>query len=449
MSQHQTPYFESSQAEDPSRASQLLGRILVLGLCVLLIFAVLSFGAVEDWSIFLFEIGATALGLVWIGRQLALGQVNILKNPLYLPALLFFIVVLVQIAFGTSAYPYVTKYASFQYVSYGIVLWIASNCIRGREQRKAFALIMIVFGACYAFFALTQDLTSNSKLFWIRTPRFPGSIYGSYVNRNHYAGLMEMLAPIALVVSLSRLLPSVQRVFVGFCGILMASTIFLCGSRGGMVAFLLEIVLLGALLISSHRRAPVMLAYATLCVSVLVFIFLSNNGRGLARIGDLSPGIRPQIMRDSVAMFAKKPVLGWGLDTFPTVYPQYRSFYTNLFINQAHNDYVQLLVETGIIGFALMVWFLIGVYRRGFAALRHWRDHWDRTISLAALIGSTGIMIHSFVDFNLHIPANAAFFYVLCALSASELQASDSRLRLRESTWHEVRSKAAKTLAPI
>src|SRR6185369_15164227 len=182
MSQHQTPYFESSQAEDPSRASQLLGRILVLGLCVLLIFAVLSFGAVEDWSIFLFEIGATALGLVWIGRQLALGQVNILKNPLYLPALLFFFVVLVQIAFGTSAYPYVTKYASFQYVSYGIVLWIASNCIRGREQRKAFALIMIVFGACYAFFALTQDLTSNSKLFWIRTTRFPGSIYGSYVN---------------------------------------------------------------------------------------------------------------------------------------------------------------------------------------------------------------------------------------------------------------------------
>jgi O-antigen ligase len=449
MNQNQTPCLESPQTEGPPFISRFLDRVLVPGLCVLLIFAVLAFGAVEDWSIFLFEVGAAVLGLIWMGKQLACGQFQILKNPLYLPACLFFIVVLAQIAFGVSAYPYVTKYAALQYVSYGVVLWIASNCIRGREQRKVFALIMIVFGASYALFALTQDLTSNAKLFWLRTPRFSGSIFGSYVNRNHYAGLMEMLAPIPLAVSFSRLLPGVQRVLVGFCGILMASTIFLCGSRGGMIAFTLEIVLLGALLLSSQRRAPAMLAYAAVCISVLVFIFLSNNGRGLARIGDLSPGIRPQIMRDGVTMFSKKPVWGWGLDTFPTVYPQYRSFYTNLFINEAHNDYVQLLVETGVIGCALMVWFLIGVYRQGLAALRHWRNHWDRTVSLAALIGCTGIMIHSFVDFNLHITANAAFFYALCALSASELQASDSRLRLRQSTWREVPGKAAKTLAPI
>src|SRR5262245_29332970 len=80
--------LECPQSEDPSRASQFWERILVLGLCGLLIFAVLSFGAVEDWSIFLFEVGATVLGLVWIGKQLALGQAKILNNPLYLPALL-------------------------------------------------------------------------------------------------------------------------------------------------------------------------------------------------------------------------------------------------------------------------------------------------------------------------------------------------------------------------
>jgi len=118
----------------------------------------LAFGAVEDWSIFLFEIGAAVLGLVWISKQLASGQLHILKNPLYLPACLFFMVVLAQIVFGISAYPYVTKYAALQYVSYGIVLWIASNCVRGREQRKAFALIMIELGATKALIELTQDL---------------------------------------------------------------------------------------------------------------------------------------------------------------------------------------------------------------------------------------------------------------------------------------------------
>ena len=447
MNEIQIPGLEPLQTEDSPSVSQFFDRALVLGICFLLMFAVLAFGAVEDWSIFLFEVGAAGLGLVWLSKQLALGELHISKDSLYLPALMFFIVVLAQIAFGISAYPYATKYAALQYVSYGIVLWIASNCVRRREQRKAFALIMIVFGASYALFALSQDLTSNSKLFWIRTPRFSGSIYGSYVNRNHYAGLMEMLAPIPLVVSLSQLLPGVQRIFVGFCGILMASTIFLCGSRGGMLSFMLEVLLLGALLLSNHRRTPVMLAYAALCISVIVFISVSSNGRGLARIGDLSPGIRPQIIRDSVAMFAKRPVWGWGLDTFPTVYPQYRSFYTNLFINEAHNDYAQLVVETGIVGLALMVWFLVSVYRRGFAALRHWRNHWDRTISLAALMGCTGIVIHSFVDFNLHIPANAAFFYVLCALSASDLQITDSKLLIRQPTRHRVRLKSATTLA--
>lgn len=140
----------------------------------------------------------------------------------------------------------------------------------------------------------------------------------------------------------------------------------------------------------------------------------------MARIGDLSPGIRPQITKDSLRMFLKRPILGWGLGTFPTVYPRYRSFYTNLFVNEAHNDYAQLLAEMGLLGFTLAVCFLAGMYHRGLSASRRWQNHWDGTVSLAALIGCTGILLHSFVDFNLQIPANAAMFYVLCALAASE-----------------------------
>ena len=68
-------------------------------------------------------------------------------------------------------------------------------------------------------------------------------------------------------------------------------------------------------------------------------------------------------------MFSQRPIWGWGLGTFPTVYPSYRSFYTNLFVNEAHNDYAQLLVETGLLGFALMLWFLICLYRLRIANL--------------------------------------------------------------------------------
>jgi O-antigen ligase len=123
--------------------------------------------------------------------------------------------------------------------------------------------------------------------------------------------------------------------------------------------------------------------------------------------------------KDSLRMFSMRPIWGWGLGTFPTVYPSYRSFYTNLFVNEAHNDYAQLLVETGLLGFALMLWFLICLYRNGLPTSRRWEFKWDGAVSLAALLGCTGILLHSFVDFNLQIPANAALFYVLCGLAAS------------------------------
>jgi O-antigen ligase len=118
-------------------------------------------------------------------------------------------------------------------------------------------------------------------------------------------------------------------------------------------------------------------------------------------------------------MFGRKPVLGWGLGTFTTVYPQFRSFYTTLFVNAAHNDYIQALVETGIVGFAAILWFLIAVYREGLRNLESWSRNWSRTLGLASLIGCTGILVHSAVDFNLQIPANACVFYFLAAVTTS------------------------------
>ena len=399
----------------------VIDRALVSGLCLLLILGVLAFGAVEDWSIFALEVGALALFLTWALIGPLSYNVSISRNPLYAPAFLFFLLIVAQLLFRQSAYPYLTRYECLQYVSYGILLTIAGECVRTKESRKVFAMSMTAFGGSYALFALVQDLMSNTKIFWIRTVRFHGAIYGSYVNRNHYAGLMEMLVPIPLVLSMSHLLEGGKRILVGFCGVLMASTIFLCGSRGGMIAFALQMILLGALISGKKLRLPAIGVYAVVCVSTLAFVFVSNNGRGLSRIGDLSPGIRPQITIDSMKMFAERPIWGWGLGTFPAVYPKYRSFYTNLFVNEAHNDYVQLLVETGVLGFGLMLWFLNHLYRRGLSTLEHWQRRWDGAVSLAALIGCTGILVHSFVEFNLQIPANAAIFYVLCALAATEL----------------------------
>ena len=123
----------------------------VLGLCSLLIFAVMAFGAVEEWSTFIFEAGSVVLFLSWAGQQLVSRQLILSSNPLYPPALAFFVLLLAQLALRTSAYSYVTKYGTLQYISYGIVLFIAAECIREETDRKNFALTLIGSGSATLF----------------------------------------------------------------------------------------------------------------------------------------------------------------------------------------------------------------------------------------------------------------------------------------------------------
>src|SRR6202453_4071224 len=154
------------------REAGILQWVLVLGLCGVLIFAVLAFGAVETWSTFVFEAGAAILFLVWAGKQLVSREVKLSKNPLYLPALLFFGLILSQIVLRQSAYGYVTEYEALKYVSYGILLLIAAESVREEHARKIFGQVMIAFGALYAFFALAQNLTANGRIFWVHGTQF-------------------------------------------------------------------------------------------------------------------------------------------------------------------------------------------------------------------------------------------------------------------------------------
>jgi len=127
---------------------------------------------------------------------------------------------------------------------------------------------------------------------------------------------------------------------------------------------------------------------------------------------------RLAIARDALRMVRNRPIAGWGLGLFPIIYPQYRSFSTDLLVNQAHNDYLQALVETGILGFACVLWFIGNLYLSG---IRNLRTHPSIAAApvLGPLVGCTGIFVHSLSDFNLHIPANAALFFVLCGMASN------------------------------
>lgn len=404
-----------------------LGHAVLYGVFSLLLLAPLAFGAVEPWSIFVLQAGAVTLFVLWALQQAWSAEVQIAGNPLFAPMLVFAALIALQLLPGLSAYRYITFSTGLLYGSFGILSFLAVQCVHRNRDVKALAVVFSIYGFVVALFALLQSFTSRGKLYWIRTPRSGGWIYGPYVNHNHYAGLMELLLPVSLVVLFGGKVRGGPRILLGFATVLMASTIFLSGSRGGMVAFAVQLALLATFLGTRGRNPRAALALGVLVLAVgcaLVWLGGSSLADRLSSIHseartELSGGVRLAINRDGLRMFFQKPVVGFGLGTFPIVYPRFRSFFTNMFVNEAHNDYLQLLVEMGMAGFATMLWFLWLLFRNGLRKLRDGPSSVNGGLALATLLGCTGILVHSFVDFNLQVPANAALFYVFAALAAS------------------------------
>jgi len=435
-------------AIDRRERSAQVETVLLYGIFGLLLFGPVAFGAVEPWSIFVVEAGATALFLLWIGRQVLDSEMKVRWNPLFLPMGIFGLLIVSQLIFRRTAYPHDTVSVALLYVAYAMLCFLAGQTLLRGAQARSLTLIFSVYGAALAGFALLQAISSNGKLYWIRQPRMGGWIYGPYVNHNHYAGLMEMLVPIPLVLSLTRLAPAKVREAAAAAAAVMVGTIFLSGSRGGMLAIVAEIVILAALLVKQKRGLRTAIGigvFMAIVIGLLVWIGGPELSKRLATAGpghtELSSDIRTYINRDGFRMFLKKPVFGWGLGTFPIVYPQFRTFYSNFFVNEAHNDYLQLLVEMGLLGFATMVWFLVTLYTRGVKKIGNWTGEISGAMTLACLLGISGILVHSAVDFNLQIPANAALFYVLCTVAAAEPFAKPVRKR------RAVRSKSAEEAA--
>jgi O-antigen ligase len=195
-----------------------------------------------------------------------------------------------------------------------------------------------------------------------------------------------------------------------------------------MAAFTAQIVLLAGFLITRRKNWKAALAFGAFLVFALGLLTWLGGTELVDRIAsihggartELSGGTRLTIDRDSLRIFAQKPVLGWGLGVFPDIYPQFSTLATSLQVGMAHNDYLQLLVEMGVLGLCMALWFLLTLFRSALRKLKSWPSGTNSAVTLAAMLGVMGILVHSFMDFNLQIPGNAALFYVLCMLCAME-----------------------------
>jgi O-antigen ligase len=397
-------------------------------------FGPLAFGAVQPWSACTLEVAVSFLIVIWAAREVVNGGFQIFPNPAYIPMVMFAGVVLAQISFHLTAYWYATWLKGLLWGSYAGLFFLISQVFRQQRWISGFGFFCVGYGFLLSLFAIVQQFTSNGKIYWVVTNRNGGWIYGPYVNHAHYAGLMEMLVPFPVIFAIVGRAGRPGRAFFLFAAVVMGSTIFLSQSLGGMIAFAGELGVLSLILLRNRRSAyPEILLIGVLCLALVAWLawlrpagLVERLARLLNPIADAGATGRVAIARDSLRMLRERPLFGWGLGTFSAVYPSFRSFYTNMWVNEAHNDYIQTLVETGIVGFAFAAAFLMVLCRAGVHNLKHWRSDMQSSLALAAFLGCIGLLIHGFVDFNLQIPANAAFFFALSALVTTRFSKSEA-----------------------
>lgn len=411
------------------------GSRILYGVTGLLLFSVLAFGTVEPWSVFVLQAGSALLLAAWTLHHIRSDETSVRLSPLFAPIVAFAGLLCFQLIPGVSAYWHATYSQVLRFAAYGIICFLLVQTLSRHRQVRTIGNALTIFGVAVAFFAVLQNLSSPAKIYWLRTPRFGGWIYGPYVNHNHYAGLMEMLAPIPLVYAFSRFAHRRERWIAASAAAFMGATIFLCGSRGGMIAFTLQIALFAFFVFREQqkKKAGILL---TAFLLILVGFAAWTGGREIkARIATLSTDknaelpadVRLQIDGDTLKMWWHRPLLGWGEGTFAEVYPRFRSFYTDNLVNAAHNDFLQALAETGVVGFAILIWFLLSTLRPAIRKSRKWQSNLNGAIALSSMLGICGILVHSLFDFNLQVPANAALFYALCTIAAMEPRFASNR----------------------
>jgi O-antigen ligase len=294
--------------------------------------------------------------------------------------------------------------------------------------RRRLAYMVVVVGLFMTLVGLVQSASGTKAIYGVIHTIYDWAIFGPYVNRSHFAGYIVMAIPLAVAFAIEALSGlrrdwrSRRRGWLALGGaaanafvrraveaMMLVVGLIASQSRGGVVAFGVSMAALP--FTSRHRRAA-------LAVVVLVAL-LGLPWLGLSEIvhGFESRGIegsRIDMWRDMLPMFPSFPLLGSGFNAFGTAYAPYQTIWRTDFIGEAHDDYLQVLFDTGLVGAGLFAVLWARTFRAAFRAA-------SRSAFGVGLFGSLlALAVHALVDFNWQIPGNAATYVALAALAFRE-----------------------------
>jgi O-antigen ligase len=415
-----------------------------VGLFSIFTFTVLAFGTVQVWSNSAMEIAAAVLLVVWALVVFRDRKLKIEWNPLMWPLLGLVALGLWQLLFRSTVYPYFTRVELLRFSAYAIIFFLAGQAFRTRKELTQVAWFLLLFGFLVSLFGIVQHFTSSGKIYWYRQPPLGGDIFGPYVNRNDFAGFVELTVPVGLALLAFRGVRRDLFPLAGLLTIVPVSALVLCGSRGGIVAFAFEIGVL-ALLVRSRRarEGPRMAAVGLVGLAALALISWIGAGKAIRRFSnlpsaDITMNRRLSMARAASGIVRDHPLFGSGLGTLIVAYPRYENVYDGRVVDHVHDDYMELLAEGGLAGAVCGLAFLLLLYRLARKGLESEQGHFSRALHAGAILALSGLLLHSFVDFNLHIPSNALLFLLQAQLATCPpLPTQAPHKNSQRPPWHE------------
>ena len=473
----------SAAHEAGKRRHTLASRLAFLTVCVMIVLTTLAFGTVHDWALATFASTAAGLICLWCVDGLILRSVQFNRNALQWPLLGLILLGLVQLLPLRSAPDdaglglsltraltldrYATQLVLVQLIS--LFIYFATVLIFTDSPRRLRTLTrtIIVFGFVLAMFGLTQSLTSDgTRVYWFRQLT-QSTAFGPFINRHHFAGYMELTVALPLGLLFSGALETHKRPLYAFAALLMAVSLILTNSRGGMISLAAEVLFIivvagpgvGNSRSGSRFRGILLRAGAALAFAiVLLFGAIAVGGPGVfnrllgtVNAADPTTG-RAHFWNVTLDVIKNHPFIGSGLGSFGVIYTRYDYGNGMYRLEQAHNDYLQILADAGIVGALLGASFLIILFSRGFTR-RNTDDKFRRGIATGALAGCFAVLVHSAFDFTLHTTSNALLFLVLAAMATLDRRVDETggqrrRRRRRPSSASEVQAPVPPSQIP-
>ena len=354
-----------------------------------------------------------------------------------------------------APYIYPVRMSLLRWSVYGLFFLGLSQVLNSRRRIEIFCFCILITASFISVYGIYQTYAGDNRIWWFAG--FGGDVRGTYINRNHFAGLMAMVLMLATgyasslindlhrpggslaqttrdkIVNLLRLEQDIsKRALVVFCGVIIGLGLVLSASRGGIISAALGLLVLGTFYVirqNQKRNGLIVLVVFLLVGGYGLYVGLEHTLERFQsdQLQSSFEG-RFRYAQKTMDVFKDFELAGVGIGNFQYAYPRYQAPEDmGLLIDYAHNDWAQLLAESGMAGFVIV---LIGLGYFIYFLIHRWqarRDPYALALGVVPLAVMTTMGVHSFFDFNMHIPANVLTLAAILAIGQAAMS-----IRLRQ-----------------